>query len=231
MHNLSPHYKALVIGATGAIGGAFVTALRNDKNCSHVEVLSRATHPLFDLTDEASIEKALIPIKNNSPFELIIDATGALTMDDQGPEKSLQSIHAANLSKSLLINCIGPTVLLKNLVPCLSRNKCIYAKLSARVGSISDNKLGGWYSYRTSKAAFNMVLQTAGIEHKRKNPNSIFVALQPGTVASILTRPFVDQSSAMRPEDSVEQMLTAMDLLEPISGAHFIDYKGNKIAW
>ncbi len=76
-----------------------------------------------------------------------------------------------------------------------------------------------------------MVLQTAGIEHKRKNPNSIFVALQPGTVASILTRPFVDQSSAMRPEDSVEQMLTAMDLLEPISGAHFIDYKGNKIAW
>ena len=231
MHNLSPHYKALVIGATGAIGGAFVTALRNDKNCSHVEVLSRATHPLFDLTDEASIEKALIPIKNNSPFELIIDATGALTMDDQGPEKSLQSIHAANLSKSLLINCIGPTVLLKNLVPCLSRNKCIYAKLSARVGSISDNKLGGWYSYRASKAAFNMVLQTAAIEHHRRNKKAVFVALQPGTVASVHSHPFVQSLDAMSANDSVSQMLKAMERLQPKSGAHFIDFKGQDILW
>lgn len=231
MHNLSPHYKALVVGASGAIGAAFVNALRHDTNCSRVEVLSRSTHPMLDLTDEASIERALINIKALSPFDLIIDATGALTIDKEGPEKSLQAIQAHHLSKSLWVNCIGPTVLLKNLVPHLSNNRCVYAKLSARVGSISDNKLGGWYSYRASKAAFNMVLHTAGIEHKRKNPNSIFVALQPGTVMSKLSTPFVNQSNAMKPEDSVEQMLAAIDLLEPISGAHFIDFKGNKIAW
>ena len=135
------------------------------------------------------------------------------------------------MTQSLWVNCIGTSILLKNLVPFLSKERCIYAKLSARVGSITDNKLGGWYSYRSSKAAFNMILQTAAIEHKRKNPNSVFVALQPGTVASSLSSPFVDPTGALTPQDSVIQMLNAIDQLAPASGAHFIDYKGQKIAW
>jgi NAD(P)-dependent dehydrogenase (short-subunit alcohol dehydrogenase family) len=120
---------------------------------------------------------------------------------------------------------------MKMLVPRLSRQHCIYAKLSARVGSISDNKLGGWYSYRSSKAAFNMMLQTAAIEHHRVNQKAIFVALQPGTVASALSKPFVEASQALSAKDSVDQMLKAIYQLEPKSDAHFVDYKGETIYW
>ena len=231
MISLSPHYRALVIGSSGSIGKAFTDRLKQDPHCDEVLELCRASSPGFDLRDAQSIESALAPIKVKGSLDLIIDATGALTIDGKGPEKSLQSVDASALNASLWVNCIGPSILLKNLVPILGKNRCIYAKLSARVGSISDNKLGGWYSYRSSKAAFNMMLHTAAIELNRKNPNALFVALQPGTVSSALSSPFVDQSKTLTPEQSVDQMLTAMDLLQPINGAHFIDYKGNPIAW
>ena len=231
MISLSTHYRALVIGSSGSIGKAFTHRLKQDPHCAEVLELCRASSPGFDLRDAQSIESALAPIKVKGSLDLIIDATGALTIDGKGPEKSLQSVDASALNASLWVNCIGPSILLKNLVPILGKNRCIYAKLSARVGSISDNKLGGWYSYRSSKAAFNMMLHTAAIELNRKNPNALFVALQPGTVSSALSSPFVDQSKTLTPEQSVDQMLTAMDLLQPINGAHFIDYKGNPIAW
>jgi NAD(P)-dependent dehydrogenase (short-subunit alcohol dehydrogenase family) len=231
MKSLQKNFRALVIGSSGSIGSAFLSALTSHENCAFAGHISRKDNPLFDLTNEVAIEESLLPVKAMGPYELIIDATGALTINGHGPEKSLQTLNASNLSQSLWVNCIGPSILLKNLVPILAKERCIYAKLSARVGSISDNKLGGWYSYRSSKAAFNMMLQTAAIEHKRKNPNSVFVALQPGTVASPLSSPFVDPAGALTPQDSVKQMLSAIDQLAPTVGAHFIDYRGQKIAW
>ena len=231
MNSLPLNYRALVVGSSGSIGKAFLRALQLDSNCAEAVELSRETSPAFDLRNEQSIEEALTPVKGSGNFDLIIDATGALMISGHGPEKSLQAIKASTLSESLWINCIGPSVMLKNLAPVLGKSRCIYAKLSARVGSISDNKLGGWYSYRSSKAAFNMILQTAAIEHNRKNPNAVFVALQPGTVASPLSAAFVDASKTLTPEDSVSQMLSAIDLLKPTNGAHFIDYRGHPIAW
>ena len=235
MISLSPNYRALVIGSSGSIGKAFTDRFKQDPQCAEVLELCRASSPGFDLRDAQSIESALAPIKvkvkAKGSLDLIIDATGALTIDGKGPEKSLQSVDASALNASLWVNCIGPSIVLKNLVPILGKNRCIYAKLSARVGSISDNKLGGWYSYRSSKAAFNMMLHTAAIEFNRKNPNALFVALQPGTVSSALSSPFVDPSKTLSPEESVNQMLADMELLQQIRGAHFIDYKGNPIAW
>ena len=231
MDSLQPNYRALIIGSSGAIGTAFAAALRQDPNCLEVVEFNRSSSAGFELTNELSIEQSFVHFKDEGSFSLIIDATGALTINGKGPEKSLQAVMGATFNESLWINCIGPTLVLKNLVPTLSKKRCIYAKLSARVGSITDNKLGGWYSYRASKAAFNMVLQTTAIECHRKNPEAIFVALQPGTVASKLSAPFVDASKTLTAEESVIQMLAQIDKLLPIHGAHFIDYKGEAIAW
>jgi NAD(P)-dependent dehydrogenase (short-subunit alcohol dehydrogenase family) len=106
----------------------------------------------------------------------------------------------------------------------------LYAKLSARVGSIGDNHKGGWYSYRASKAALNMLLQTAAIEAARKRPLLVVAALQPGTVASALSQPFV-ASGALQPDSSVSGLLKTLDGLPAISGAHFVDYQGLPIPW
>lgn len=230
-HGLSKKMNALVIGSSGTIGAAFVEALNQDPHCAAVVEMNRTLCPSFDLCDERGIEEALSDGKFSGPFDLIVDATGALTLDGVGPEKSLKSLEGDTMSQAMWVNCIGPALLLKLLMPRLSSERSIYAKLSARVGSITDNKLGGWYSYRASKAAFNMVLQTAAIEHHRRNKKAIFVALQPGTVASALSKPFVQSSDAMSAKDSVSQMLKAMERLQPKSGAHFIDFKGQDILW
>jgi NAD(P)-dependent dehydrogenase (short-subunit alcohol dehydrogenase family) len=224
-------FKSLVIGSTGAIGAAFVSALHDDPLCERVVELNRTLDPSFDLRGEQGVENALSKPDLAGPFDLIVDATGALTFGSTGPEKSLQALCAAALNQSLWINCIGPALLLKGLVPRLSSGRCIYAKLSARVGSITDNKLGGWYSYRASKAAFNQILHTAAIEHHRRNKKAVFVALQPGTVASPLSSPFVQASKAMGAKESVEGLLRAIGPLESMSGAHFIDFNGQSIPW
>ena len=227
----SKPFATLIIGSTGAIGSAFKEALLTEPYRSRVVELNRTTSPGFDLFDAESIENALLDSKFSGPFDLIVDATGALTIENKGPEKSLKMIDGKAMQNSFWINCIGPSLLLKSLVPRMSKEQCVYAKLSARVGSISDNKLGGWYSYRASKAAFNMILQTAAIEHHRSHKNSVFVALQPGTVASDLSKPFVSAADALSPSDSVKNMLKAIYNLKPKSGAHFIDYMGKEIAW
>jgi NAD(P)-dependent dehydrogenase (short-subunit alcohol dehydrogenase family) len=123
-------------------------------------------------------------------------------------------------------------MLLRHFAPLLAPGPSIYAKLSARVGSISDNHKGGWYGYRASKAALNMLLQTAAIELQRKNPQLRVVALQPGTVRSELSRPFAaGVAQLLEPADSVAGMLAALRNLQPTSGAHFVDYQGQPIPW
>lgn len=247
MKTLGSPYRALVIGSGGSIGAAFVSQLQQDPSCEKVVEVSRAIHPEFALENEAGMVTVAAIVKNQGPFALIVDATGALTIDGNGPEKHLGALDAQRLARSFEINTIGPALLLKHFLPLLASGRAIYAKLSARVGSISDNKKGGWYGYRASKAAMNMMLQTAAIEFARKNPLAILAALQPGTVQSGLSQPFVVQEGLLTPQESVVGLLQALDglglqpltdmpherLAEPDAhkGAYFIDHKGQGIPW
>ena len=225
-------YKALVIGSGGAIGGAFVAAFHADANCAHVEVVSRQSGSCFDLLNDESIRAQASLSREKGPFEIIIDATGALNIHGVGPEKSLNGLNSDHLMQSMRVNAIGPALVMRHFSPLLAKGSSVYAKLSARVGSIADNKKGGWYGYRASKAALNMMLQTAAIELQRKSPTLRVVALQPGTVRSRLSDPFTSsQGQLLEPDESVLGMLTTLKSLPAKTGAHFVDYKGSEIPW
>ena len=225
-------YKALVIGSSGAIGGAFVAAFHADANCTHVQVVSRQSGSCFDLLNDESISAQASLAREKGPFEIIIDATGALNIHGVGPEKSLNGLNSDHLMQSFHVNAIGPALVMRHFSPLLAKGSSVYAKLSARVGSIADNKKGGWYGYRASKAALNMMLQTAAIELQRKNPTLRVVALQPGTVRSKLSEPYTSsQVHLLEPDASVLGMLTALKALPAKTGAHFVDHKGSEIPW
>ncbi|MBC7376447.1 MAG: SDR family NAD(P)-dependent oxidoreductase [Burkholderiaceae bacterium] len=225
-------YRALVIGASGAIGRAFASALQQDLRCLHVQQISRAHSGGFDLLDESSIAAQAAASAGAGPYHLMVDATGALTIDGVGPEKSLAALQPERLVKAFQLNAMGPVLVLRHFAPLLAPGASIYAKLSARVGSITDNHKGGWYGYRASKAALNMLLQTAAIELQRKNAQLRVVALQPGTVRSDLSRPFsAGVDKLLEPHDSVAGMLAALQGLQPRQGAHFVDYRGQEIPW
>lgn len=229
---LENDYRALVIGASGAIGRAFTNALQQDPRCVHVEQVSRAHGKGFDLLDESSVTQQARASAAAGPYQLIVDATGTLTIDGQGPEKSLAAVQPDLLAKAFQLNAIGPLLVLRHFAPLLAPGPSIYAKLSARVGSITDNHKGGWYGYRASKAALNMLLQTAAIELQRKNAQLRVVALQPGTVRSELSRPFsAGVSRLLEPAESVAGMLAALRGLQARPGAHFVDYQGQEIPW
>ncbi len=232
MNSLGKDFRALVFGASGTLGHAFVDALQNDANCEQVLAVSRHTHPLFSLTDESALAELMRTLVPLAPFHLIIDATGALTIDGKGPEKHLGALQAQHLLKSFELNAVGPALLFKHALPLLDiGQRAVYAKLSARVGSIGDNRKGGWYGYRASKAALNMLLHTAAIEASRKRPHLVLAAMQPGTVASKLSQPFVAASECVPVQTSVQGLLETLDQLPPQSGAHFVDYKGQTIVW
>lgn len=232
MNSLGRNFRALVFGASGTLGQAFVEALQSDTNCEQVLAVSRLTHPLFSLTDETAMAELMRNLAPVAPFQLIIDATGALTIDGVGPEKHIGALNAQHLLKAYEVNAVGPSLLFKHALPLLDiGQRAVYAKLSARVGSIGDNRKGGWYGYRASKAALNMLLHTAAIEASRKRPQLVVAAMQPGTVASKLSQPFVPASECVAAETSVQGLLKTLDQLPPQSGAHFVDYKGQPIVW
>lgn len=229
MHSLREGYRALVIGASGSIGQAFVQALRSDPRCSEVQAISRGEPTDWDLGDAASL--AALAGQVQGPLHLVVDATGALMIDRHGPEKRLQELDAQRLLHSLQINAVGPALLLRHLSPLLARGeRVIWAKLSARVGSIEDNHKGGWYGYRAAKAALNQLLQTAAIEMGRQRPLAVVAALQPGTVRSALSQPFVGDD-ALAPEVAVQGLLQALDAAPATGRAVFLDYRGQSIAW
>ena len=231
MQSLRAGYSALVLGASGAIGQAFVTLLQSDPRCASVTALSRSSQPGFDFGDPASLERLALELAGQGPFQLVIDATGALTLDGRGPEKRLDELDAPALLAAMSVNAIGPALLLKRLLPRLaSGERVIWAKLSARVGSLEDNRKGGWYGYRASKAALNMLLQTAAIELARRRPLAVVAALQPGTVRSALSQPFVG-SDALSPDTAAQRLLTVLDGLPATGSAHFVDHQGEHIAW
>ena len=225
-------YRALVLGANGAIGQAFASVLQEDERCIWVEELSRSHDSPFDLLDTTGLPSLVAALAANGPYDLIVDATGALTIDGMGPEKSLAALRPELLAKSFAINAVGPLMALRYFAPLLASGPSIYAKLSARVGSISDNHKGGWYGYRASKAALNMYLQTAAIELQRKQPELRVVALQPGTVRSRLSQSFsAGVPHLLEPQDSVRGMLATLRSLQVKQGAHFVDYQGQEIPW
>ena len=231
MLSLPEDYRALVFGASGAIGQALVQALQSDPRCVKVCGVSRQSSPGFELLDESSMATCAQALAEQGPLHLVLDATGALTLNGRGPEKRLDELDAQHLMNALQLNAVGPSLLLKYFWPLLaSGERVIWGKLSARVGSIEDNRKGGWYGYRAAKAALNMLLQTAAIEVSRRRPLAVVAALQPGTVQSALSQPFVG-GQALRPEESATGMLATLDALVPTGRAQFVDHQGQAIAW
>lgn len=160
MTSLNPGYRALVLGASGGIGGAFAAAIKADPACGSVTELSRSRDG-FDITDDAAVGSAAARLSDaDLKFDLILCATGALVIDGNGPEKTIKAIQGDVMAAQFALNAIGPALALKYFAPLLSNEgKSVFATLSARVGSIGDNKLGGWISYRSAKAALNQITQ------------------------------------------------------------------------
>tara|TARA_R110001606_G_scaffold20496_10_gene73389 strand:+ start:902 stop:1606 length:705 start_codon:yes stop_codon:yes gene_type:complete len=227
---------AVIFGATGGIGSAVANSLETDSGFDAVIRFSRSgDSPLpVDLTSEASIEKAASWMKGEgiSP-SLVFVATGLLHDGEQGPEKSLRQLDADWLMKNYQVNAIGPALIAKYFLPLMSRNDIIrFAVLSARVGSISDNRLGGWYGYRASKAALNMMIRNLSIEWSRKNDRSIIVALHPGTVDTALSLPFqgnVPPEKLFDSDRAARQLLAVLDALKPADSGKIFAWDGAEI--
>ena len=232
-----------VIGSNGAIGNSISENLLKDDLVDCIYKFSRKINDkdtdkvkniVIDIEDEDSIKQAVQKLPNDIKFDLVFVATGILHNDDDiFPEKSIKDINADKLKRVLSINTIGPTLVGKYFTPYLNnKNKSIFAFLSARVGSISENKLGGWYSYRSSKTALNQIIKNFSIEIKRTNPNAIFVGLQPGTVSSFLSKPFeknVNSENLFTPDFSASKLLEVIDNLESKDTGKLIAWSGEEI--
>lgn len=215
--------RALVIGASGGIGQAMVAALRH--RGSAVVTVSRAADGL-DVTDAESVARVLGGIAG--PFDLIFVAVGMLGV----PEKSLEAIDAAAMAQVFAVNAIGPALILRHAARLLPRKgRSVCAVLSARVGSIGDNRIGGWHSYRASKAALNQIVRGAAIELKRSHRESIVVALHPGTVATPFTADYAGRHRTVSAAVAAANLLAVIDGLDPAQSGGFLDYAGAAIPW
>ena len=228
-----PAGVAVVFGAGGSIGGALVDAIRATGTFSDVLAFSRSTSPAIDLLDETSLAHAAYFASERGPLRLVIDATGFLHDADQAPEKSWKQIDGAKLARSFALNAIGPALMMKHVLPRLPRSgKAVFATLSARVGSIGDNRLGGWYAYRASKAALNQLVRTAAVELARRSPDALCVALHPGTVASQLSAPFAAAGLTVHPASvAARHLLSVIDGLTPADNGGFFDWNGQAVPW
>lgn len=224
---------AIVFGATGGIGAAILEHLRISDCFTQVVALSRRSEPPFDLMDEESIAGAVASVVGLGDLRLVIDATGFLHDQAQGPEKSWRDLDAGRLARSFALNTIGPALLMKHALPALApSSKAVFATLSARVGSIGDNYLGGWYGYRASKAALNQMVRTAAIELKRRKPAALCIALHPGTVRTALSSPFTkDGLEVQAPQTSAARLLSVIDGLGAEHSGGFFDHLGVAIPW
>lgn len=229
----SPGAIALVIGSGGGIGSALVRALEASGAYRRVIGLGRSGDPPLDLLDEASVARALEAAGREGEVRLAIHAAGVLHGPGMAPEKSLSAIDPAAMAQAFAINATGPALVMKHLLPRLPRKgRCVFAALSARVGSIGDNRLGGWYAYRASKAALNQLVRTAAIELARRNPEALCVALHPGTVATRLSAPFVGEGPRVQsPEVSAGKLLAVLDALPGAANGGFFDAEGRPVPW
>jgi NAD(P)-dependent dehydrogenase (short-subunit alcohol dehydrogenase family) len=232
--------RAVVIGAGGGIGSALVEALDGAGEHETIHALSRQPRGwdgyrivpgTIDILDEASIMAAAERI--DGPVGLVLIATGMLHEADRLPERSLRELDPGVLARSFAINSIGPALVIKHFGPLLPKDRpSIIASLSARVGSISDNRVGGWYGYRASKAALNMIVKTAAIELKRTRPQALCVALHPGTVDTVLSEPFqarVPTDRLFTRERAARQLLDVVAKLKPDDSGRIFAWDGLEI--
>ena len=234
--------KVAVIGSSGAIGSAFVNHYINDLSVNSIFSFSRSSigidnnkvkHFSIDIENESSIQNAAKSVEEIN-FDEIIIASGLLHTNEFGPEKSIKDLKADNILKILNVNTVGPAIIGKHFLPLLNKNnKSVMAFLSARVGSISENKLGGWYAYRASKSALNQIIKTFSIELKRTNPKAIIIGLQPGTVDSELSAPFkrsVSNNKLFSAEYSASQLLGVIKRADESSSGNLISWDGEIIS-
>jgi NAD(P)-dependent dehydrogenase (short-subunit alcohol dehydrogenase family) len=208
---------AVVVGGTGSIGAALANELKQ-QGFSQVVTLGRSSQPMLELTNEVSIEQAAMFIKS---------------LGKPMPEKTYKQINLSFLKKNFEINTFGPALIIKHFFPLLdSEEQSVFASLSAKVGSIADNKYGGWYSYRASKAALNQLIKTASIELSMKNKKAICVSMHPGTVTSKLSKPFQKEGLTIQsPEESAKNMIQILVNLKSQDTGSFFNWDGEKIPW
>ena len=231
MSSLPLGYRALIVGSSGAIGAAMVQHLQADARCGAVLELSRSSQPRVDFDDEASVARAAEALRAHAPFHLIVNAAGLLHSELGLPEKRLAQLNYAQLTQTFRANTFSPALLLAHFTPLLARERAVLALLSAKVGSIGDNRLGGWYGYRASKAALNMLVKTAAIEVARQQPTAVLVTLHPGTVDSALSAPFRGAEIGRPSALASAEMLAVLDGLQPQDSGGFFSYTGEALPW
>jgi hypothetical protein len=224
---------AVVFGASGGIGSAMVSRLSSDQCFERVVGFSRTSRPAIDLLDETSVKEAVSFAAAQGEMRIIIDATGFLHDKTHRPEKTWRELNCSQMSRSFALNAIGPALIMKHVLPLLPRQgRAVFATLSARVGSIGDNHLGGWYSYRASKAALNQFVRTSAIELGRTHPQAICVALHPGTVETPLSAPFARQDLEVQtPDQAVACLLNVLAHLTFQDSGGFFDHRGETVPW
>jgi NAD(P)-dependent dehydrogenase (short-subunit alcohol dehydrogenase family) len=228
-----PDGVAVVYGASGAIGRSLVVALQAQPAFRRVIGFARRGDSPIDLLDESSLVQAAEYAAAAGDIRLAIDATGFLHDATQAPEKTWRELDPAHLARSFALNATGPALIMKHLLPRLpATGKSAFATLSARVGSIGDNQLGGWYGYRASKAALNQFVRTAAVELRRRRPEAICVALHPGTVASGLSAPFAKSGlDVQSPSVAAGRLLAVVDGLAAADSGGFFDHRGQAVPW
>lgn len=225
---------AVVVGAGGGIGSAFAALLERSGRFAEVMALGRKSNPPLDFEDEDSIARAAAAAEATGlDLRLVIDASGFLHDEAFQPEKSWRELETAHFQKAFLINAIGPALVMKHFLPLMPRQgKAVFATLSAKVGSIGDNQIGGWYAYRASKAALNQLVRCASIELKRRKREALCVALHPGTVDTGLSAPFSKQGLMLqKPEESASRLLAVLDGLDASASGGFYAYDGKALPW
>lgn len=226
-------HTAVIIGARGGIGAALADALEQDPTYPQVIRFHRESALPVDILDETSIAAAAASLAGTEPpISLVIVATGLLHSASKGPEKSLRELDPDWMMENYRINAVGPALVAKHFLPIMAKQGPIcFAALSARVGSISDNRLGGWHSYRASKSALNMFIRNIAIEWQRKNPQSVIVGLHPGTVETALSAPFKGNPAHERfaPARAAGDMLSVLQRLKPEQSGQVFAYDGSLV--
>ena len=224
-------FRALIIGSSGAIGSSFLKILQSNPNCERVIGIHRNSNPAIDYNHVESIQLASEVLSKEPPFHLIINCIGVLHDASIKPEKKLGDLEINSLRTLMDINAFGPALTIKHFIDLISASGGIFATLSAKVGSIEDNRLGGWYGYRTSKAALNMLIKTASIELSRTHPHVSVIAMHPGTVQSQLSEPFGGAKLGRPAQQAAEEMFEVFSHLPHGVSGQFLSYQGVQIPW
>ena len=233
LSSFSEPINAAVIGSSGGIGTALVKELKASQKVENIFPLSRSGKNgiSIDICDEASIKNAVSNI--DVPLHLIIVATGLLHNENIMPEKSIRDLNAEKMRKLYDTNTIGPALIAKHFIPLTPRNgKSVFVAISARVGSISDKQLGGWHSYRASKAALNMIIKNTAIETARKHKESAVIGLHPGTVNTNLSSPFqsnVKEGKLFTPDQSAKYLLEVINKIDHTDTGKIFAWDGKEI--